>query len=191
MDLSDFNADLTFTSYYPFREKCANEKQRRHLESVIRHAKGEVQADLDNVLPTLMPDPQYHEYGVFVNTSEDLGPKGMDAVRANYEEMVNNGSYVIESIKHRVVMSDDQIVTEGTYRQILNRDVARKMGFTQVDEDDHEFYLLFARTIVFWDFDENDLCSEDRYVTGHKLVAIEESDLPAHYPAHLRKTAGV
>jgi hypothetical protein len=189
MDLTDFDAALTYTSYYKYRDKCQNEKQRKHLESVIRHAKGEVEGDLSEVLPTLMPDPQYHEYGVYANATEDLGPKGMAAVTANYEEMVNNGSYVIESDKHRVVIADDEIVTEGSYRQILNQSVAKKMGLLAEDDNSHEFYVLFARTIVFWDFDENDLCSEDRYVTSHRLVPIDESDLPAHYPAHLRTTA--
>lgn len=187
MDLTDFDAALTYTSYYKYRDKCQNDKQRKHLEAVIRHAKGEVEGDLSEVLPTLMPDPQYHEYGVYVNSTEDLGPKGLAAVTANYEDMVKTGSYVIESDKHRVVISDNEIVTEGSYRQILNQDVAKKMGLLASDDNSNEFYVLFARTIVFWDFDENDLCSEDRYVTSHRLVPISESDLPAHYPSHLRR----
>lgn len=189
-DLSDFDASLTYTSYYKFRDKCQNDKQREHLETVIRHSRGEVEGDLSEVIPTLMPNPQYHEYGIFVKEHGDLGPKGMDAVRANYEEMVRNGSYVIESNKHRVVIADDEIVVEASYRQILTREVAAKMQLDGID-DEHDFYVLFARTIVFWDFDEQGLCSEDRYVTDHRLVPIDESQLPAHFPAHLRTASTV
>ena len=64
------------------------------------------------VLPTLSDDPQYHEFGVFGNSLADTGPKGMDQVRKNYEQMVECGSFVIESKKNRVVCSDDEIVTE-------------------------------------------------------------------------------
>lgn len=191
VDLSDFDSALTYTSYYKFRDKCVNDKQREHLETVIRHSRGEALGDLSEVLPTLMPSPQYHEYGIYANTIEDLGPKGLDAVRTNYEEMVNNGSYVIESNKHRVVIADDEIVVEASYRQILNKAVATKMGLLEEGQDDHDFFVLYARTIVFWDFDEEGLCSEDRYVTNHKLVPIEESQLPANYPAHLRTKAAV
>ncbi len=189
-DLSDFDSSLTYTSYYKFRDKCQNERQRQNLETVIRHSKGEVEGDISEVMPTLMPDPQYHEYGIFVKKHGDRGPKGSAAVQANYEEMVRNGSYVIESDKHRVVIADDEIVVEASYRQVIPKPVALKMELDGVD-DEHDFYVLFARTIVFWDFDEDGLCSEDRYVTDHRLVAIDESQLPPNFPAHLRTTSTV
>jgi hypothetical protein len=137
------------------------------------------------VLPTLSEDPHYHEFGVLANTLEDTGPKGLDAVRANYEDMVANGSYVIESKKNRVVVSDNEIVTEGTFRQILTAAVARKMGF--VKDGDASYYLLSARTIVFWEFDQNDKATgEDRYVLNHKIEPLAERDLPADYPDQFR-----
>src|ERR1700761_1352705 len=106
MALDDFNPDLTYTSFEKFMDNGKTALQREHLETVVRHSRGEVHADLDAVMETLAAAPQYHEDGVYANTSEDMGPKALAAVQANYAEMVNTGSYVIESKKTRVVVSD-------------------------------------------------------------------------------------
>ncbi|GAA3237977.1 hypothetical protein GCM10017691_37620 [Pseudonocardia petroleophila] len=185
--MQDFRPELTYTSFADHMHKAVTPLQRKHLETVVHHSKGEVLADLSMVLPTLSDDPQYHEFGVFVNTLEDTGPKGLDAVRATYTEMVSNGSYVIESKKTRVVVSDYEIVTEGTFRQILSAEVARKMGLVNSDTPESNHYVLSARTVVFWEFDEQDRAKgEDRYVMGHQLEPLAEEDLPADYPAQFR-----
>ena len=188
MSVVDFDAALTYTSFADHMHKAKTPRQKANLETVVHHSKGEVLADLDMVLPTLSNDPQYHEFGVFANTREDTGPKGMAAVRRNYEAMVANGSYVIESKKDRVVVSDDEIVTAGTFRQILSAKVAKELGF--VGEDAEGFFVLSARTVVFWEFDaEGKATGEDRYVMNHSIVPIAREDLPAHYPAHLLQEA--
>jgi hypothetical protein len=185
--MKDLRPELTYTSFEQHMHKAKTPRQRANLETVMHHSKGEVLADLDMVLPTLSADPQYHEYGVFADTLEDTGPKGMAAVRANYSEMVANGSYVIESKKTRVVVADDEIVTEGTFRQILTAAVAEKMGFVKPDTPQSDFYVLAARTIVFWDFDEEGKAKgEDRAVFCHQLQPLAEEDLPDNYPAQFR-----
>jgi hypothetical protein len=103
MSLDDFDAALTYTSFEPHLAKAKTPKQKEHLDTVIHHSKGEVLANLDMVLPTLSDDPQYHEYGVFASATEDTGPKGLAEVKANYTDMVESGSYIIESKKTRVV----------------------------------------------------------------------------------------
>ena len=188
MMMKDFDARLTYTSFDEHMHKAKTPKQLEHLKTVVHHSKGEVLADLSMVMPTLSANPQYHEIGVFANTSEDTGPKGVEQVRKNYEAMVANGSYVIESKKNRVVVSDDEVVTEGTFRQILTADVAKTMGFVARDSSQSEHYLLAARTIVFWKFDDDGkACGEDRFVFQHKIQPLAESDLPANYPAQFRK----
>jgi hypothetical protein len=187
MSLDDFDAALTYTSFEPFMAKAKTEKQRAHLESVVHHSKGEVLANLDMVMPTLSGDPRYHEYGVFANTVEDTGPKGLAAVKANYAEMVANGSYIIESKKTRVVVADDEIVTEGTYRQIFTAAVAEKLGFATDGAAGASHYLVTARTIVFWEFDdEGKAKGEDRYVFPLSVTPLKDEDLPKDYPAKFR-----
>jgi hypothetical protein len=98
---------------------------------------------------------------------------------------------VIESKKNRVVVSDDEVVTEGTFRQILTADAAKASGFVAADSEESSHYLLSARSIVIWEFDEDGKAKgEDRYVFNHKIVALPESALPPNYPARFR-TAGV
>ena len=185
--MKDFKPELTYTSFEEHMHKATTPQQLEHLETVVHHSKGEVLADLDMVLPTLSDDPQYHEFGVLAGTLEDTGPKGIDAVRANYTEMVNTGSYVIESKKNRVVVADNEIVTEGTFRQILTAEVARKMGFVDPGAAGSDHYLLSARTIVFWEFDENGKAKgEDRYVLNHHVTPLSEDELPDNYPAQFR-----
>ncbi len=185
--MNDFAPELTYTSFGPHMHKATTPRQKEILELVVHHSKGEVLADLDMVLPTLSEEPEYHEYGVFANTLEDTGPKGTAAVRANYEAMVANGSYVIESKKDRVVVSEDEVVTEGTFRQILTADVAKKLGFVRADSDESAHYLLKARTVVFWQFNAaGKATGEDRFVFGHVVEALPEDDLPEDYPAQFR-----
>jgi hypothetical protein len=189
--VKDFQPERTYTSFAAHMHKAKTPLQRKHLETVVHHSKGEVLADLDMVLPTLSDDPRYHEYGVFGNVPGDTGPKGMAAVKANYTEMVNNGSYVIESKKDRVVVADYEIVTEGTFRQILTAEVARKMGIVDGRSPVSSHYVLSARTVVFWEFDENDKAKgEDRYVIDHEIVPISEDELPENYPSQFRTNGG-
>jgi hypothetical protein len=182
-----FDASLTYTSYEPHMHKAKTERQRRQLASVVAHAKGEVQGDLGPVLASLCADPQYHEYGVFANVPGDTGPKGWDAVVKNYEDMVETGSYVIESIKDRLVIDDEEIVTDGRYRQILPASVAKSMGYVAEDDDSSRHYVLSGITVVFWKFDEEGKAlGEDRYVLDKSIEPLAPEDLPDDYPDRLR-----
>lgn len=182
-----FDATLTYKSYEPHMHKAKTEKQRRQLAAVVAHAKGEVYADLGPVLDSLCEDPQYHEFGVFANIPGDTGPKGWDAVVKNYEEMVANGSYVIESVKDRLLIDDDEIITDGRYRQILPAAVAKSMGYVAADDNRARHYLLSGITVVFWKFDEEGKAlGEDRYVLDKSIEPLAPEDLPADYPERLR-----
>jgi hypothetical protein len=185
--MEKFDASLTYTSYEPHMHKAKTEKQRKQLEAVVLHAKGEVIADLSLVMPSLNDDPQYHEYGVFANTLGDTGPKGLAAVRENYEHMVESGSYVIESVKDRLMIDDDEIVTDGRYRQILPAAVAKELGYVAEDDDSSRHYMLEGITVVFWRFDENGKAlGEDRYVLDKTIEPIAPDELPDDYPERLR-----
>lgn len=182
-----FDASLTWKSYEPHMHKAKTDRQKRQLASVVAHAKGEVQADLGPVLDSLCPDPQYHEFGVFADRPGDTGPKGWDEVVANYEEMVETGSYVIESIKDRLMIDDEEIMTDGRYRQILPAPVAKSMGYVAEDDNSSRHYLLSGITVVFWRFDENEKAlGEDRYVVDKTIEPLAPEDLPDDYPDRLR-----
>jgi hypothetical protein len=180
----DFDAGQTWTSFESFRDRATTPRQTQILQTVIDHSRAEVSGDLDAVMTTLVDDPEYHDYGVYPGVVGDTGPKGLPAVTQNYQAMVDNGSYIIESQKHRVIIDDDRLVSEGTFRQILTASAARAMGF--VGAEATGFFLVRARTVVFWEFDDDGRArGEDRYVFVQAVDPLPKEDLPDDYPQRL------
>jgi hypothetical protein len=180
-----FDAAQTWTSFEKFKDRPRTPRQVQILQTVIDHSRAEVAGDIDGVMATLTADPQYHDYGVYPGVVSDTGPKGLDAVVGLYRAMVDCGSYVIESQKHRVIVDDERLVSEGTFRQILPAAAAHAQGLVGADATGH--FLVTARTVVFWEFDEAGRAKgEDRYVFVQSVDPLDEADLPADYPDRLR-----
>jgi hypothetical protein len=180
----NFDAGQTWTSFEQFRDRASTPRQSQILQTVIDHSRAEVAGDLDEVMKTLVEDPRYHDYGVFPGVVGDTGPKGIGPVTENYETMVENGSYIIESTKERVIIDDERLVSEGSFRQILTADAARAIGF--VGAEATGFFLVKARTVVFWEFDgDGKAQGEDRYVFVQSVDPLPREDLPEGYPERL------
>jgi hypothetical protein len=180
-----FDAQQTWTSFEKFQGQTKTPRQAQILQTVIDHSRAEVAGDIDGVMATLTDNPEYHDYGVFKGVPTDTGPKGLDAVSALYNTMVDNGSYVIESQKHRVIVDDERLVSEGTFRQVLTADAARAMG--HAGPDDEGYFMVIARTVVFWEFDEAGKAKgEDRYVFVQSIEPLAPEDLPDNFPERLR-----
>jgi hypothetical protein len=177
----EFDAGQTWTSFEQFRHRASTPRQAQILQTVIDHSRAEVAGDLDGVMETLVDNPRYHDFGVFAGVVGDTGPKGIGPVTDNYQTMVDNGSYIIESRKERVIIDDERLVSEGSFRQILTADAARALGY--VDADAVGFFLVRARTVVFWEFDEAGKAQgEDRYVFVQAVEPLAKEDLPEGYP---------
>lgn len=182
-----FDAQQTWTSFAKFTDQTTTARQAQILQTVIDHSRAEVAGDIDAVMATLTDDPAYHDYGVFNGVVTDTGPKGLDAVVGLYNAMVDNGSYVIESQKHRVIVDDERLVSEGTFRQVLTADAARAMGHAGPQAEG--YFMVIARTVVFWEFDEAGKAKgEDRYVFVQSVEPLAAEDLPANFPERLRPT---
>jgi hypothetical protein len=183
-----FDAAQTWTSFEKFSDRPRTARQAQLLQTVVDHSRAEVAGDIEGVMATLTENPEYHDYGVFAGVVTDTGPKGLDAVVGLYNAMVECGSYVIESQKHRVIVDDERLVSEGTFRQILTAAAAQGQGL--VGPDATGFFLVIARTVVFWEFDEAGRArGEDRYVFVQSVDPLDEADLPANYPDRLRTAA--
>ena len=57
--------------------RTQNPRHRQLLETVIAHGRAEAALDVDGLMATLVPEPQYH----FWIGGRDRGPKGYDGVR--------------------------------------------------------------------------------------------------------------
>ncbi len=144
-------------------DRTQNPRQRAILECLRDHLLAEMRGDFDLLLSTLSADPEYHfwvEGSVFGD-----GPRGLDAVRAHYTQLYEEGRSVLEYDIDRIVVDDDNIVTEGWFDQIFPAATLEKRG---VKLDDREaVYAHRMRLVLVWPFDQDaKLLGEDSYANG-------------------------
>lgn len=144
--------DQTLT-YRDIGERLAAMTNPRHkimLERLYRHARGEVEEDLEAVLSTLAPNPVYK----IQTQGPEMNPRGMDAVRAFYTEQIfGKGRHVLESNKERIIVADDAIITEGVVKMVMwGRDLIAQ-GNPAAD-DPEGVYLLTYNSLIVWPYDE-------------------------------------
>jgi hypothetical protein len=178
-----FDSSITWRGLEKRLEQTTNPRQRRMLQTVIDHAKAEAAGSVDGLMATLCTDPRYH----FWSGGQDWGPKGQASVRAFYENFVAGGEGFFESRKSRIVVDDDAVVTETELRQLVPGAVAAKRGYAIPDPDGH--YLVFARTVILWPFNEaGELVGEDSYGSSDTSVfeQVPDEELPSAYVAMLR-----
>jgi hypothetical protein len=180
--MSEFDQSLSWQQLEERLASTTDPRHRKMLQTVIDHAKAEAAGDVDGLMATLVDDPQYH----FWSNGNDWGPKGREGVRAFYESFVASGAGFFESYKPRIVVDDSNVVTESVMRGIVPGAVAQARGCAVPDVDGH--YVVTARTVIFWPFDEaGELVGEDSYgssdVTDFHRVPDEE--LPSEYVAML------
>ena len=87
--------------------RTTNERHRQVLGIVLEHMKAEAVPDMDRLMATLSPNPDYHFW--YANT--DMGPKTTEGVRAYYEAFVASGAnHLVFEIDRLAV--DDFLVLE-------------------------------------------------------------------------------
>jgi hypothetical protein len=160
-------------------ERLASEtspRKRQLLENVLTHMKAEAASDVDGLMATLAPDPQYHQWGA---TPADFGPKGRAAVEQFYRDFAASGATNLEYDVERLVVDDDCVVTEGMMRIAYPGATLQAAGRDDID-DPSAYYLYEARMAVFWPYDADGmLLAEDAYTATdgfenlHKLTSAE------------------
>lgn len=158
-------------------DETADARHRVVLTAVIEHMRAESEPDLDRLMSTLTPEPDYH----FWNGGKDVGPKGTEGVRAYYTAFVGTRTNVLEYTLDRLVVDDHCLVTEGYLKQIYPGSYAAAVGI-EVDDEDAD-YLVVNRQLILWPVDENGLIGgEDSYHSGPVSVTkIAFEDLPRQY----------
>jgi hypothetical protein len=178
----DFDQAISWRGLEERLARTTDARHRKMLQTVIDHAQAESRGDVGGLMATLGDDPQYH----FWNRGNDWGPKGADGVRSYYEDFVASGAGFFESFKARVVVDDENVVTESVMRGIVPGAIAQQRGYAIADVDAH--YLVYARTAIFWPFDESGtLIGEDSYGSSDlsEFTQVPDDELPAEYLAML------
>ncbi len=135
-------------------------RRRQLLENVLAHMKAEAAGDLDGLMATLAPDPQYHQWGA---SPADNGPKGRAAVEQFYKDFVASGATNLEYDVEHLVVDDDCVVTEGIMRIAYPGATLQAMGRDDID-DPGAYYLYESRMCVLWPYDADGmLLAEDAY----------------------------
>ena len=151
-------------------------RKRAILANVLAHMKAEAVPDLEGLMTTLAPDPQYHFWG----PTGDVGPKGTEAVRSFYTSFANSGAHRLEYDVERLVVDDHCVVLEGVMRIIYPAPTLAAMG-RPVDDPDG-WYLYEDRMITFWPYDADGLLiGEDSYTVGvgfEKMRALSVDEIP-------------
>ena len=178
----DFDQAISWRGLEERLARTTNPRHRKMLETVIEHAQAESRGDVDGLMATLHEDPQYHFWG----GGRDWGPKGAAGVRAYYEDFVASGAGFFESDKVRIVVDDDNVVTESVMRQLVPGSIAQQRGYAIPDVNGH--YIVTARTAIFWPFDEScTLVAEDSYGSSdvREWSQVPDDELPSDYVAML------
>ena len=135
-------------------------RRRQLLENVLAHMKAEAAGDLDGLMATLAPDPQYHQWGA---SPADNGPKGRAAVEQFYKDFVASGATNLEYDVEHLVVDEDCVVTEGIMRIAYPGATLQAMGRDDID-DPGAYYLYESRMCVLWPYDADGmLLAEDAY----------------------------
>jgi hypothetical protein len=146
------------------RLKTVTDPRRRAVLTTVRdHLEAEAESDFDLLLTTLAPHPEYHFW--VEGSGFGAGPKGLDEVKAHYENLYLENRHVCEWEIDRIVVDDDTVVTEGWFEQLFPGRVLETRG-VEVDDPD-AVYAVRVRLAIFWPFDADArLIGEDSYVNG-------------------------
>lgn len=124
-------------------------RRRQLLQQVRDHMRAEVRGELEPLMATLVDDPQYHFRGLGV----DIGPKGREAVRSFYEQMIARGDNRFEFDVQRIAVDADSVVTEGEIRQVVRGSAVIAGGKSEVDGepvDPDARYLTSNLILTVW-----------------------------------------
>jgi hypothetical protein len=163
-------------------ERLAREtdpRRKQLLENVLAHMKAESAGDLEGLMATLAPEPQYHQWGA---SPADNGPKGRAAVEQFYRDFVASGATNLEYDVERLVVDEDCVVTDGMMRIAYPGATLQAMGRADID-DASAYYLYEARMCVLWPYDADGLLlAEDAYTATDgfaNLRKLTADELPA------------
>lgn len=169
-------------------DRTTNERHRLLLTNLRDHLLAEATADFDLLLSTLGENPEYHFW--VEGSGFGAGPKGIDAVKAHYENLYVEGRDVLQYDIDRIVCDDDTIVTEGWFKQIYPGTVLQSRG-VEVDDPSAAF-LVTTRLTIFWPYDaDGKLIGEDSYINGamfapENIEKLAPEDIPEAFLAKSR-----
>lgn len=182
----DFRLEHTLK---PIDERIAATSNPRHLallRNFREHLLAEIAADVEAIMKTQCPEPQYHFYG---SGRGDTGPKGQAQVRAFYQNIFDSGYNKLRHVIDRFIIDDRSLFLEGDMHIVFPGRALRAMG-VEVDDVNAKYVYSYRQSAIFH-YDANGICTgEDTYSDGElgpqrlrRLTPEEEATLPGVLPA--------
>jgi hypothetical protein len=166
-------------------ERTTSDRQRAMLECVREHIIAETEPDFDRLMATLCAEPSFNFW--IDGNGNGAGPKGLDAVRVHYRNLIAEKRYIFEIDIERMIVDDDTVVTEGWFHQIFPGTTLIARGL-EVDDPDAA-YLSTMRLLLLWPFTAaGELIGEDSYA-GSRMFGpgtvrkLAEDEIPEEYRA--------
>jgi hypothetical protein len=163
-----------------------SERHRAMLECVREHIIAETEPDFDRLMATMCDDPAFHFW--VDGNGMGGGPKGLDAVRTHYRNLIAEQRYIFELDLDRLVVDDRTVVTEGWFRQLFPGSTLRGRGVGEgIVDDPAAVYLVTTRLILLWPFTEaGELIGEDSYAGGRMFAPesirkLDPGEVPDEY----------
>ena len=182
----DLDMDLFRRQLQAKAERLQSSRQIRMIEVFSEHTDAEIDGNLDRLMATLNPDPQFYVH----HAGGDIGPKGWSAVRDMYLEMFASRTNYMELNYQCIVVDDETLIAEFKQRKILPgqvflqvgayRDALRDRGETA---DSSAHYLSEGRAIVIVPFDDQcRMIGEHSFSSGKPAVRkLAPDELPDAY----------
>ena len=140
----------------------------------------EINGEMERTLTTLSPNANYHFWGNNV-----MNINGVDGVRAFYTDLIASGANQFEVDIEKIVVDDDNVVTEGKVKQIYTAKELAAMGISEINGEaltDDGLYLTNTQIITVWPVDDDGLLlGEDVYLASDPFANCQKvtaADLP-------------
>ncbi len=149
-----FDPDQSWAALERRMESEENPRRRDLIAQVRDHMRFEISGQLEELMATLVDEPQYHFRGL----GFDMGPKGSENVRAFYEGMIANGAHRFMFDIQRIVADEHSVVTEGSMRAVTKGSGLIVSGVTEVEGeavDVDASYLSESLILTVWPADED------------------------------------
>ena len=177
----DFNPQYTLKPLDEFIAQTSNPKHLAILANYREHLLAEIAGDVDAIMATQAPEPQYHFYGAGAG---DTGPKGQQEVRAFYQHIFDQGYNKLRYDTDRFIVQDHALFHEGDMHIVFPGKALLAMDIPVVDPD--AYYVYSYRQAAVFHYDADGVCTgEDTYSDGplspdriRKLSDAEVATLP-------------
>ena len=152
---------------------------RSNLAIVERHLFAEVAGDLDALMATMIPEPEYEFLGQSTYGDRQVG---YGPVRAMYEKANETGRNRREIEIRHVVVDRYSVVTEGKLRQATRGSVLLRSGRASKEPIRNDsWYITEDTTVIIWPINTEGMITGERvYLTqvDHIVRELQDGECP-------------